>query len=343
MWRIPVTDRLRAVGSINFDAVDLGIVHALDIDGRVPFARIAEVLGVSDATVLRHYRRMRANDGIRVVPVTDLRRTGQTSWVLRVRCTPGAVDAVAQGLGRRPDVSWVHVPAAGTDVLCVTGPKGPEYPGDDLSRQLGRVAGVVGVETHCTLRVVVGGPMSCWQAQNIGLTADQVDELTRTAPKASWDAPAPAWVDGDRELFAALAEDGRASYAELARACGISESAARRRVELLRASGVLFFEVETDPVNLGYGLPAFLWMNVRPSALDAVADVVAADARVVFGAVVTGRSNFLLSVLCRDAADLYDFLARSLGSVEGITNVETTPIVETLKREGPMPRPRRRR
>lgn len=340
--RIPIIARLRVMGSIEFDAVDLAILHALDIDGRAPFARIAEVLGVSDATVLRHYRRMRASGAIRVVPITDTRRTGQTSWVLRVRCVPDAVDAVAQGLGRRPDVSWLHVLAAGTEVMCVTRAKGPEAPGGELSRQLGRAAGVIGLEMYCLLRVVVGGPTT-WQGQNIGLTPAQVDALTRAAPQPSWDTPVPAWVDGDRELFAALARDGRTSYAELARACGTSESAVRRRVELLRGTGVLFFEVETDAANLGYGLCAFLWMNVRPSALDAVAEVVAADPRVVFGAAATGRANFLASVLCRDTADLYDFIAESLGSVEGITSVETTPIVETLKREGPMPGPRGRR
>ncbi|WP_406277619.1 Lrp/AsnC family transcriptional regulator [Embleya sp. NBC_00896] len=326
---------------IELDAVDLGIVHALDLDGRAPFARIADVLGVSDATVVRHYRRMRASGALRVVPITDTRRTGQSAWVLRVRCAPNAVDAVTQGLGRRPDVSWVQVLAAETEVMCVARPKGPDVRGDELARQLGRVAGVIGLETHCLLRTFVGGPMT-WQGQNIGLTADQADALLRAAPQVSRDGPPPAWVDGDRELFAALAKDGRTSYAELARACGTSESAARRRVELLRATGVLYFEVETDPANLGYGLCVFMWMSVRPSALEAVAEVVRADGRVVFAAATTGRANFLLSVMCRDTGDLYDFLARSLGSVDGITNVETTPIVDTIKREGPMRSARRR-
>ncbi|WP_424637671.1 Lrp/AsnC family transcriptional regulator [Embleya sp. AB8] len=328
--------------SIEFDTIDRAIVHALDLDGRASFARIAEVLGVSDATVVRRYHRMRTSGAMRVVAINDTRRTGQTSWVLRVACVPDVVEAVAQGLGRRADVSWLHLLPAGTELICVTRPQGPEQHGDELLRQLGRAAGVTGLEVHCVLRSVVGGPAS-WQPLNRGLTADQVEAMNRTAPPVSWDAPPPAWADGDQVLFAELARDGRASYAELARACGSSESAVRRRVELLRGAGVLFFEVETAAANLGYGTPAFLWMSVRPSALETVAEVVAADSRVCFAAVTTGSANFLVSVLCRDTGDLYDFLARSLGSVEGITGVETTPIVETLKREGPMRLPRRRR
>ncbi|WP_161500917.1 Lrp/AsnC family transcriptional regulator [Embleya scabrispora] len=330
------------MGSIEFDAVDLAIVHALDIDGRMPFARIAEVLGVSDATVVRRYRRMRASGAIRVVAIGDTRRTGQAAWVLRVRCVPDAVEAVAEGLGRRSDVAWVQLLSAGAEVMCVTRPRGPQARGDQLLRNIGRAAGVGELEAHCILRVVVGGPPG-WRAQNIGLDADQVAALTRFAPVVDPDAPLPPWSDDDRALFAALSRDGRMSFADLARTCGTSESAVRRRLEVLRATGVLYFEVETDPEYLGYAMPAFLWMSVRPSALDAVAEAVAADARAVFAAVSTGRANFLVNVLCRDTADLYDFIAHTLGSVEGITNVETTPIVETFKREGPMPQPRRRR
>ena len=41
------------------DALDLKLLHALQIDGRAPFSRIAEVLGVSDQTVARRFRRLR--------------------------------------------------------------------------------------------------------------------------------------------------------------------------------------------------------------------------------------------------------------------------------------------
>ncbi|WP_157420505.1 Lrp/AsnC family transcriptional regulator, partial [Actinomadura kijaniata] len=42
------------------DEIDRGLVHALHLDGRASFGRIAEVLGVSTQTVTRRYRRLRA-------------------------------------------------------------------------------------------------------------------------------------------------------------------------------------------------------------------------------------------------------------------------------------------
>jgi DNA-binding Lrp family transcriptional regulator len=42
------------------DEVDHNIIHALRIDGRAPFSRIASVLGVSTQTVSRRYGRPNA-------------------------------------------------------------------------------------------------------------------------------------------------------------------------------------------------------------------------------------------------------------------------------------------
>lgn len=71
------------------DDLDRGLIHALHIDGRVPFSRIASVLGVSAQTVARRYRRLCAESGLRVVGLTDPHRAGRTQWLVRLTVTPG--------------------------------------------------------------------------------------------------------------------------------------------------------------------------------------------------------------------------------------------------------------
>ena len=51
------------------DHLDRQIVRALQIDPRAPFSRIAEVLGVSEQTVARRYRRLRGDGYLREDPV----------------------------------------------------------------------------------------------------------------------------------------------------------------------------------------------------------------------------------------------------------------------------------
>ncbi|MFI6833783.1 Lrp/AsnC family transcriptional regulator [Kribbella sp. NPDC050241] len=56
------------------DDLDRAIAHALHIDGRAPFNRIAAVLGVSDQTVARRYQRLRSGGLLRVVGQPVARR-----------------------------------------------------------------------------------------------------------------------------------------------------------------------------------------------------------------------------------------------------------------------------
>ena len=100
------------------DELDRGLVHALQLDGRVPFARIAEVLEVSEHTVARRYRRLRTAGVLRVVGAVDGFRLGYASWTVRLRCTPDAAGAIAVALARRSDTFWVHVLSGGTEISC---------------------------------------------------------------------------------------------------------------------------------------------------------------------------------------------------------------------------------
>ncbi|MFI6296579.1 AsnC family protein [Nonomuraea sp. NPDC050790] len=90
------------------DELDRRLIHALQLDARAPFSRIAEVLGASDQTVARRYRRLRSADLLRVVAVPPANLYGHGRWMLRLRCVPGAANAIASAPARRPDTAWVQ-------------------------------------------------------------------------------------------------------------------------------------------------------------------------------------------------------------------------------------------
>src|SRR5882762_11281885 len=87
------------------DPLSHQIIHALQVDGRASFNRIATVLGVSEQTVARRYRRLRADGIVRVVGMVDPRRVGQTAWTVRIQCRPGTATKLADALARRGDVA----------------------------------------------------------------------------------------------------------------------------------------------------------------------------------------------------------------------------------------------
>lgn len=73
---------------VEFDDLDRGLLHALQVDGRAPFRRIADVLGVSDQTVARRYARLRSVQALRVIGFSDPVLVGDDQWMVRARCAP---------------------------------------------------------------------------------------------------------------------------------------------------------------------------------------------------------------------------------------------------------------
>jgi DNA-binding Lrp family transcriptional regulator len=98
------------------ERIDRQIVQCLVYDVRAPFRRIAEVLGVSEQTIARRYRALRANGALRVRGLLDARASGQQRWFVRVQCRPDAADTLAEAIAGREDVSWVcrHGPGPAT-------------------------------------------------------------------------------------------------------------------------------------------------------------------------------------------------------------------------------------
>ena len=71
------------------DDLDGKIIQGLQIDPRAGFSAIGDVLGVSEQTVARRFRRLRADGLIRVIGLVSLAHLGQSEWVVRVTCQPG--------------------------------------------------------------------------------------------------------------------------------------------------------------------------------------------------------------------------------------------------------------
>ncbi|MFB8239394.1 Lrp/AsnC family transcriptional regulator [Kitasatospora purpeofusca] len=342
--------------TVTLDGLDRALLHALHVDGRAPFRRIAEVLGVSDQTVARRYQRLRAAGVVRVVGRTDARLLGQVDWLTRIRCVPDAAAPLAEALARRPDTSWVSLLSGGEIVCNARARLRPERE-ELLLGALPRSPRVLSVSAHYLLRTYVGGQVA-WSGRTSALTEEQIGRL-RAAAGTARVAPdiqpvpniqpvphvphvrpvqdAPDGLDGlDRALLAALAVDGRAPLAALAAGSGSPETTVRRRLAALMDAGLLFLDVDVDPRPLGFEVEAFCWLTVAPGRLAAVGRAMAEHPEVGFVAATTGPSNLVAGLVCRDTGAFYDYLTQGLGELEGVVAVETAPLLRSVKRAGMM-------
>ncbi|WP_043183076.1 Lrp/AsnC family transcriptional regulator [Streptomyces sp. NRRL F-5123] len=323
----------------DLDPLDQQVTQALQLDGRASFRRIGEVLGVSDQTVARRHARLRETAGLRVLGLTEPLRMGLTPWFVRVRCTPDAAQQIGDALARRTDTRWVSLLSGGTEIGCLTHVSDPaEDPHALLLNKLPRTPRVVQVTAHALLHVFFGGDLSPYG--RLGpLTPGQVAAL-RPPPPA--DTTEPAVLDeGDRRLLELLAHDGRTPAAELAAATGWSPTTVRRRMAELRASGVLYFDLDFGPGLHPRELQTALWLEVEPAHLAAVGAALADHTQVAFAAATTGTANVYACLLCRDAPSLYRYLTGPVAALPGVRRTETAPIHRTLKGAGPFFLPNR--
>ncbi|MEU5233226.1 Lrp/AsnC family transcriptional regulator [Streptomyces anulatus] len=328
--------------SVTLDALDRRLIHALQLDGRLPFSRIAAAVGVPERTVARRYHRLRSRLALRVVGLVDGRRTGMLDWIVRVRCAPEAVETLAVLLARRDDTSWIAPLVGGTELTCMI--RTPP-PGDDGRRpffeQLARTAGVREVGAACVLRPVAGVGGWAGRMDALGEAEQRLLLPPRPAPTGPADPTeaVPVLSPADSALLRALAQDGRADLGRLAAATGCSESTVRRRIGQLRDSGVLAFEVEIDPALFGYPIEALLWLDVPPGGLRAVAEALAGHQQVAFAALTTGPSSVFVMVECRSVSGLHAYVTDELAALHGITRIESAVTQRRTKRAGPLPAP----
>ena len=324
--------------TITVDDLDRQLAQCLGVDGRASFSAIAEVLGVSDQTVARRYRRLRSAGALRVVGLKYPKSAGYTNWFLRLRCVPGSGEAIAAALARRGDTAWVQLLSGDTEVLCSLRGDGADG-AESLLTRLPRSGRIVAVSAYSRLHMFTGGPDALGFLDV--LPADRVAPL-RVATRGR---PSPADVedtasDLDAALFSALALDGRTPYAEIAAAASYSETTVRRRVDQLRESGVLYFDVEFDIPAFGFRSSAWLFLSVPPSRLAEVGSALAKFPEVAYVSATTGPANLAACAVCRDEESLYEFLTAKVGALPGVERVETAPIIRTVKQASPVMVPR---
>jgi len=118
----------------------------------------------------------------------------------------------------------------------------------------------------------------------------------------------------DWRLLAELQRDGRASYAELARAVAMSASAVAERIRRLEEAGVIAgYQATINPERVGLTVMAFVRVryptgNYRPfhAVLESTPEIVEAHH-------VTGEDCFILKVLARSMRHLEEVTGRIAG------------------------------
>lgn len=320
--------------SVTLDELDRKLIHALQLDGRMPLARIAAVLGVSERMIARRYQRLRSRLALRVVGVLNSRSIGGLDWFVRIRCSPGSVAGLAAALARRKDTSWIAALVGSSELTCIARVPQNMSEAGSFFDQLHATRGVREIDAQCLLASV--GGVGGWPGRMTALTAQVQASLTPEDVPTEDGAEQEVMhlSEEDRRLVAALADDARLSLARLAPVTGWSESTVRRRIAELRNSGALTWQVDIAPSLYARDLEAICWLDVSPAHLEQVTTELGGHDQVAYAAVTTGPTNLLAILECSDADALHGYLSTTIGGLPGINHIHTAMTAHRTKRAG---------
>ena len=119
-----------------------------------------------------------------------------------------------------------------------------------------------------------------------------------------------------------LQEDGRRSYATIARAVGLSEAAVRQRVARMQEAGVIQVVAVTDPLQLGFRRQAMVGVRADGDVV-ALADALAEMTEVDYVVITAGSFDVLVEAVCEDDDHLLDLVGRRIRALPGVRSTET--------------------
>jgi len=138
------------------------------------------------------------------------------------------------------------------------------------------------------------------------------------------DGSAPSRVildDVSKRIIEQLQSDGRRSYAAIGKAVGLSEAAARQRVQRLVDTGVMQIVAVTDPLTLGFRRQTMIGIRCVGD-LERVADLLADMTEIDYIVITAGSFDLLAEVVCEDDDQLLEIISR-VRTIPSVTTTET--------------------
>uniref|UniRef100_A0AAU2W1B9 Lrp/AsnC family transcriptional regulator n=1 Tax=Streptomyces sp. NBC_00008 TaxID=2903610 RepID=A0AAU2W1B9_9ACTN len=289
---------------MELDGTDLSIVRELQSDGRLTYETLAQRVGLSRPAARMRVQRLTESGAVRVVAIAHPAvRQLSTSAHLAID-TEGAAAPVAREIATLPQAPFVTLTSGRRAIMSELRTAGFQ----ELERTIEHIRALPGVRT--------------------------VDPLIATRhvkdPYLLTDEPTVTLQDDvDERILAALEDDGRLPFAELAVRVGLSAGATRSRTLRLLDGGVAKVVALVRPDVLGMGFLCGFSLRVAGEAA-AVAAQVERFARVTFLSTCLGRAE-LVGTITAESFDAVRATLEEMRALPAVREVESWLHLELVK------------
>ena len=141
----------------------------------------------------------------------------------------------------------------------------------------------------------------------------------------------------DRQIIAALSEDGRAANAKIAKQVKVSEGTVRRRLKKLTSDDTINIVTVQNPQKMGFQSEVLIGVQVEPDMLEEVANRMAEFKYTTLVSITTGTYDVFAWATLPNAEALGEFIREHVGKTPGVQRTETFVSLGVRKRTYSLP------
>ena len=294
--------------------LDLMLLREMALDATQTTTDLAKKLGRSRSTVQSRLQELLDKKVIKIVPVHNPVTAGYKMGILiGLKVLPNRVGAIAAEMAALAEIHNVIICAGRYDIILGAVFADTDKLSDFLINRLSPVAGVTGIETMVTLKMV--------KASFSFMTTDELPSIDISIPG----------IDAlDLMIIRELQRDPQQPQADIAKKLGAGATTVRRRLKRLLDEHIIRIVAIADPHALGY-IRTMIGIKVCPGSIDAVADKLAAYANVHYALMTTGPYDLVVWAVFRDTDELSGFIRHELGDIEGLASYESMLTLKVVK------------
>ena len=136
----------------------------------------------------------------------------------------------------------------------------------------------------------------------------------------------------DNEIIRMLQKDGSLSNTDIAKKLDVSEGTVRARLKRLIDDEYIQIVAVSNPYKLGFALTGDLYITVDPQKMPSVTRELKRLKELWFVVITTGRAAINAEYIVRSREELNELINTKINSIDGILSVETSVILEYIKR-----------
>lgn len=278
--------------------LDYRLLHALQIEPRATWSKLAPIVGADSSTLARRWERLSAEGIAWVSGVSSERQFA----IIEIECELSKIGTIIEQLQHDPDMVVLDVSSGSRDLLALVYTADFEGVSSFVVQRLGAIQGIRSVQTHLANEVLTDG--GAWRLRSLNASeAARIPDPRPPRRRAARYVP-------DEVSSAILNEtkvDGRVAIATIAERNGISPQRISDGLATMRQQGSIVFR--TDVARGVTEWPVYAWYFIEaPSAtIEAARTSIGKIPEVRLAITAASRVNLILAVWLRKLSDINRF------------------------------------